>query len=180
VSAAVSEVLAELREAHPERRVETVVASGMRAEADADLLRAILANLLSNAWKFTSKHEQARIEVGVTDQAGERVFFCRDDGAGFDAENATRLFGAFQRMHQAEQFEGDGIGLAIVQRLVTRHGGRVWAESEVGGDLLLHPACLRCPGSSRSARPVRIAANAMGPGGCWRKAARLGVRQLTG
>jgi PAS domain S-box-containing protein len=131
LSAMAAEVFDELREAQPERRVETVVAPGMRAEADAALLRAILANLLSNSWKFTSRHETARIEVGVTDGGGERVFYVRDDGAGFDAASATHLFGAFQRMHNVDQFEGDGIGLATVERLVTRHGGQVWAEAEV-------------------------------------------------
>jgi PAS domain S-box-containing protein len=131
VSALATSVLDELREAQPERQVETVVAPGMRAEADTVLLRVILVNLLSNAWKFTGRHETARIEVGVTDADGERAFYVRDDGAGFDAQYATHLFGAFQRMHAAGLFEGDGIGLATVQRLVTRHGGRVWAEAEV-------------------------------------------------
>jgi light-regulated signal transduction histidine kinase (bacteriophytochrome) len=98
---------------------------------DAVLLRAILANLLSNAWKFTSRHETARIEVGVTDSADGPAFFVRDDGAGFDMEAATRLFGPFQRYHSPEDFAGDGIGLATVQRLVARLGGQAWAEAEV-------------------------------------------------
>ena len=131
VTALATEVLAELAAAEPGRRVESVVSSGLRARADAALLRAILANLLGNAWKFTGKHETARIEVGATDSDGERAFFVRDDGAGFDPAHAGHLFGAFQRMHSPGQFEGDGIGLATVQRLVTRHGGRVWAEAEV-------------------------------------------------
>ena len=117
--------------AEPGREVETVIAPDMVAAADATLLRDVLANLLGNAWKFTSKHETARIEVGVCDADGERAFFVRDDGAGFDPAYATHLFGAFQRMHQAGQFEGDGIGLATVKRLVTRMGGHVWAEAEV-------------------------------------------------
>ena len=131
LSALAAEVLAELREAQPERRVETIVAPGLRVRADAVLLRAILANLLSNAWKFTSGHETARIEVGTAGTNGGQAYFVRDDGAGFDSRNAKHLFGAFQRMHHTVEFEGDGIGLAIVQRLVTRHGGRVWAEAEV-------------------------------------------------
>ena len=131
VSVLADQVIAELREAAPERRVETVVARGLRAETDAVLLRAILANLLSNAWKFTSRHETARIEVGATDSAEGPVFFVRDDGAGFDIDAATRLFGPFQRYHGTEEFAGDGIGLATVQRLVARLGGRVWAEAEV-------------------------------------------------
>jgi PAS domain S-box-containing protein len=131
VSTMATEILAELREVQPERRVETVVAPGLHAEADAVALRAVLVNLLDNAWKFTGKHEAARIEVGVTDSGGERAFFVRDDGAGFDAKLATHLFGAFQRVHELGRFEGDGIGLATVKRLVTRHGGRVWAAAEV-------------------------------------------------
>ena len=131
VSALAAEILAELAEAEPGREVETVIAPGMRARADAVLLRVILASLLGNAWKFTSKHESARIEVGVTDSGGERAFYVRDDGAGFDMRYATHLFGAFQRMHEAGLFEGDGIGLATVQRLVNRQRGRVWAEAEV-------------------------------------------------
>jgi light-regulated signal transduction histidine kinase (bacteriophytochrome) len=115
----------------PERHVELVVKSGLRANADATLLRGILTSLLENAWKYTSKREAARIEVGVVDEGGERAFFVRDDGVGFDLDSAHYLFGAFQRFHDAEQFPGDGIGLATVQRLVPRHGGRVWAEAEV-------------------------------------------------
>ena len=131
VSAIAAAVVEELREAQPERRVVAVVAPGMRAEADAQLLRVILVNLLSNSWKFTSGHEKARIEVGVSDVGGERAFFVRDDGAGFDPKYARRLFGAFQRLHSAAEFEGDGIGLATVQRIVNRHGGRVWGEGRV-------------------------------------------------
>ncbi len=131
LTATAGEILSELAQAEPGRHVETMVAPGMRAWADAALLRSILANLLGNAWKFTGRHETARIEVGVADADGEPAFFVRDDGAGFDAAHASRLFSAFQRMHGAEEFEGDGIGLATVQRLVTRHGGRVWAEAEV-------------------------------------------------
>jgi len=131
VSSMASEVFAELAEAQPERRVEIVVTPGLRARADAVLLRAILANLLGNAWKFTRRHVTARIEVGACEEDGERAFYVRDDGAGFDPRHATHLFGAFQRMHLAAEFEGDGIGLATVQRLVTRHGGRVWARAEV-------------------------------------------------
>ena len=130
VSALAEEVLAELRSAEPGRSVECVVAPGLHAKADAVLLRMILANLLGNAWKFTGKHDTARIEVGETD-GEERAFFIRDDGAGFDARYAENLFGAFQRMHSPQEFEGVGIGLATVQRLVARHGGRVWAEAEV-------------------------------------------------
>jgi PAS domain S-box-containing protein len=131
VSAMAEEVLAELREQQPGRQVVAVVAPGITADADSALLRVILYNLLANAWKFTGKHPTASIEVGVTGGDGKRAYFVRDDGAGFDQQYATHLFGAFQRMHRADEFEGDGIGLATVQRLVTRHGGRVWAEAEI-------------------------------------------------
>ncbi|MBE3031792.1 MAG: hypothetical protein IMZ74_01125, partial [Actinobacteria bacterium] len=125
------ELATELRAEHPARRVDLSIAAKMSTDADPALARIILRNLLSNAWKFTSKHETARIKVGVTDEGGERAFFVRDDGAGFDERYAAHLFGAFQRMHSADEFEGNGIGLATVQRLVNRHGGRVWAEAEV-------------------------------------------------
>jgi signal transduction histidine kinase len=91
----------------------------------------IIVNLIGNAWKFTNGRPEAHVEVGVVDVDGERVFFVRDDGAGFDAAAAPRLFAAFQRYHTPDQFEGSGIGLASVKRLVARHGGRVWAEAEI-------------------------------------------------
>ncbi len=131
LSAVAASVLNDLRASTPERRVETLVQPGLVVVCDATLLRLILENLLGNAWKYTAKHESARIEVGVVDADGERGFYVKDDGAGFDGAYAEHLFGAFQRMHTADQFEGDGIGLATVQRLVARHGGRVWAEAEV-------------------------------------------------
>ena len=127
----VGAVVDELRRVHPERRVDVVVAPHLRARADPSLLRMILENLLGNAWKFTSHHHEARIEVGAIEVNGERAYFVRDDGAGFDAGAAHHLFGAFQRYHSPDEFDGDGIGLAIVHRLVGRHGGRVWAESAV-------------------------------------------------
>jgi PAS domain S-box-containing protein len=129
VSAVAGEILHEFRDTQPDRLVDCMVAAGLTARADPVLLRVILTNLLGNAWKFTSRHATARIEVGARDLDGERVFYVRDDGAGFDQEKATNLFGAFQRMHTPESFEGSGIGLATVQRLVARHGGRVWAEA---------------------------------------------------
>ena len=131
LSAMATSVLVDLRSEAPERRVEAVVQPDLVVDADATLLRMILTNLLSNAWKFTSRHETARIEVGVANTDGERAFFVKDDGAGFDMREAEHLFGAFQRLHTTDEFEGDGIGLATVQRLVARHGGRVWAEAEV-------------------------------------------------
>ena len=122
------EVAAELLEAEPTRDVEFLVSDGVVAEADPDLMRVVLANLLGNAWKFTSTREHARIEFGARD-AGHEIFV-RDNGVGFDMAYAAQLYGAFQRLHRTDEFPGTGIGLATVQRIVHRHGGRIWAESE--------------------------------------------------
>ncbi|MGH2524756.1 MAG: sensor histidine kinase, partial [Anaerolineales bacterium] len=104
---------------------------GAVVTGDARLLRVMLENLLGNAWKFTGKRPQARIEFGVAQRDGARVYFVRDNGAGFDMAYADKLFGAFQRLHGAHEFPGTGIGLATVQRIVQRHGGRLWAEAGV-------------------------------------------------
>jgi PAS domain S-box-containing protein len=132
LSALALAVAAENAADHPSRVVEFIVPSGLIADADPNLLRLILRELLGNAWKFTAPHDSARVEVGAVDADGERAFFVRDDGVGFDMRYAEHLFGAFQRMHQPEEFEGDGVGLATVQRLVRRHGGRACAEAEPG------------------------------------------------
>jgi len=126
-------VLAGLAEASPERRVEVIIQPEMRVRADPRLLMMALANLLGNAWKFTARRADPRIEVGERNigEAG-RVFFIRDNGAGFDMTYAGKLFNAFQRLHAGEDFEGTGIGLAIVQRIIHRHGGRIWVEAGVG------------------------------------------------
>jgi light-regulated signal transduction histidine kinase (bacteriophytochrome) len=123
-------VAAQLQSAEPGRRVEIVIAAGMVVHADPRLLRVALANLLGNAWKFTGQQARPRIEIGVT-ESGESAYFVRDNGAGFDMAYAPRLFGAFQRLHSVDEFEGTGIGLATVQRIVNRHGGRIWATAEV-------------------------------------------------
>ena len=125
-------VLERLRESQDERQVEVVIADGLVARADPRLVDIILTNLLGNAWKFTGKREAARIEFAA--KAGEQppVFLVRDNGAGFDAAYAGELFGVFQRLHSAHEFEGTGIGLVMVQRIVRRHGGQVWAEGAVG------------------------------------------------
>ncbi|OUL18791.1 histidine kinase [Nostoc sp. RF31YmG] len=122
----------ELQESQPERQVDCVIQPGLIAQGDSRLLQMMLTNLLENAWKFTSKHTQAKIEFGTMPQEnGIPIYFIRDDGAGFDMAYANKLFGPFQRLHRIDEFPGTGIGLAIVQRIVHRHGGRVWAEGVV-------------------------------------------------
>jgi PAS domain S-box-containing protein len=115
--------------AEPGRRVDIAVQDGLQATGDATLLQAALENLLGNAWKFTERREPARIEFGCREAGGERVFFVRDNGAGFDMKYADKLFGAFQRLHGPQEFEGNGIGLAMTSRIMGLHGGRIWAES---------------------------------------------------
>jgi light-regulated signal transduction histidine kinase (bacteriophytochrome) len=111
--------------------VEFVITEGIFAKGDERLLRVALENLLGNAWNFTGKHPRARIEFGTEQTNGEQVYYVRDDGAGFDMAYADKLFGAFQRLHGRTDFPGTGIGLATVQRIINRHGGRVWAEGKV-------------------------------------------------
>ena len=126
------EIIADLCKREPERRVEVEVSDGLVAYGDARLLRVVLENLIGNAWKFTEKESEARIEFGVTRFTGAPAYYVSDNGAGFEMAYADKLFGAFQRLHGSEEFEGTGIGLATVQRVVHRHGGRIWAEGEVG------------------------------------------------
>jgi PAS domain S-box-containing protein len=126
-------IAARLQERHPNRRVEFTVQPGLTAWGDAGLLEIALTNLIDNAWKFSSTRPVARIEFGRTEVEGRSAFFVRDNGVGFDMAYAHKLFGAFQRLHKASDFPGTGIGLAIVQRVVHRHNGRVWAEAEPGG-----------------------------------------------
>jgi signal transduction histidine kinase len=122
----------ELATSAPLRRVSVTIAPGVVMIGDDRLMRAVLQNLLGNAWKFTSKRATACIEFGVTEQDGTVTCFVRDNGAGFDMEYANKLFTPFQRLHGAGDFEGTGVGLATVQRIVQRHGGRVWAEGSPG------------------------------------------------
>ncbi len=121
-----------LQRAEPDRAVDVVIADGLATSADPKLLAIAFDNLLGNAWKFTSKRDRARIEVGTKLEAGRPVYYVKDDGAGFDMKYADKLFGVFQRLHSELEFPGTGIGLATVQRIVHRHGGRCWAESVVG------------------------------------------------
>lgn len=139
LSALAEDVAAELRRNQPARDVSFEIAPEVFVEGDPRLLRQAMQNLLENAWKYTSKHPSARIEFGVDDRAagapqgnvssGARVFYVRDDGAGFDGRQADQLFRPFRRMHAPSEFEGTGIGLATVQRIVQRHRGRIWAEA---------------------------------------------------
>ena len=132
LSSLAGELVAELRSGEDGRQVECVIAKGAVVEGDPALLRAALQNLIGNAWKFTRKRASARIEFGFAEEAGERTYFVRDNGAGFEMSYSDKLFGAFQRLHGQDEFPGIGIGLATVQRIVTRHGGRVWAIGAPG------------------------------------------------
>jgi len=132
LSALAAGIVEDLRMSQPGRKVEFVAEEDVAAWADVGLLKVALENLLGNAWKFTSRVPEARVEFGVAEEGGRPVYYVRDNGAGFDQAYSDKLFGAFQRLHAQEEFEGTGIGLATVARLVHRHGGRVWAEGRVG------------------------------------------------
>ena len=122
----------ELKHGEPQRQVEFDIAEGIRTEADPKLIRQLLEILMGNAWKFSSKTASSRIGFGSLEKAGERVYFVSDNGAGFDMAYAEKLFTVFHRLHRADEFEGSGVGLAIAQRIVARHGGKIWADSAPG------------------------------------------------
>jgi signal transduction histidine kinase len=132
VSDLARQVVSELQHREPERHVDVLIWEGMRAEADPRLLRAALENLIANAWKFTGKCASPRIEIGNVPDGARVTYFVRDNGAGFDMTYANKLFAAFQRLHSGNEYPGTGIGLATVQRIVHRHGGRVWADAQPG------------------------------------------------
>jgi light-regulated signal transduction histidine kinase (bacteriophytochrome) len=132
LSAIAAKIVGQLRQLHPERQVEFVLAQGLAAEGDPNLLSVALENLLGNAWKYTSRRPQARIEFTAAAGDDGMTYLVRDDGAGFDPKYAGKLFQPFQRLHPPHEFDGHGIGLATVQRIVHKHGGRVWAEGAVG------------------------------------------------
>jgi light-regulated signal transduction histidine kinase (bacteriophytochrome) len=132
LSAIVRTITTDLQKAQPERRIEFRIEDGLEAMADPGLIRIVLVNLLSNAWKFRSKRPSAVIAFGKESLNGSPAYFVRDDGAGFDPAYTNRLFGAFQRLHAASEFPGTGVGLATAQRIVHRYGGRIWAESALG------------------------------------------------
>ena len=121
----------DLQSGEPERQVEFVIVPDIIVNADHNMMRIVIENLLENAWKFTGKHDTARIELNMMEREGNPVYYVRDDGSGFDMAYAVRLFSPFQRLHKVEEFEGTGIGLATVHRIISRHGGHIWAESEV-------------------------------------------------
>ena len=127
-----TEIGAQLQAQEPKRRVDFRVEEGLSASGDAGLVRILLTNLVSNAWKFTRDKEQPVITIGSERVSGENRLFVRDNGAGFDMIYAHKLFGAFQRLHSQSEFAGEGIGLAAAQRIVNRHGGRIWAEGAMG------------------------------------------------
>jgi signal transduction histidine kinase len=131
LSALATQVMEELRQQAPERQADIRIEPGLMAQGDPVLLRSVLDNLLGNAWKYASRRDVTRIAFGTTTESGRREFVVRDNGAGFDMRFATKLFGAFQRMHGATEFPGTGIGLASVRRIIRRHGGDIRAEAAV-------------------------------------------------
>jgi light-regulated signal transduction histidine kinase (bacteriophytochrome) len=127
----VRQIVDELSGGHEGRRMAVMIEKLPEVKADANLLRQVYQNLLSNAFKYTRNRKDPLIEVGSHGKDNSTVFYVRDNGAGFDMKYSNKLFGVFQRLHRTEEFEGTGVGLAIVQRIVHRHGGRVWAEAEI-------------------------------------------------
>lgn len=138
MSAMAEEIVQQLRDANPDRKVNVSIAPGVRGEGDANLVRVALENLLENAWKFTCKTADASISFGAETDHGEPGYFVRDNGAGFDMTYADKIFEAFQRLHKDDEFPGTGIGLANVMQVVGKHGGRVWAEGKVGEGACFH------------------------------------------
>jgi signal transduction histidine kinase len=132
LSALAKGILAEFQQREPERAVECVIPDGVVGQDDPRLLHMVLENLLGNAWKFSGKKPEGRIELGTAPQDGQTVYFISDNGTGFDMTYANKLFGVFERLHTAGEFPGTGVGLSIVQRIIHRHGGQIWAESAPG------------------------------------------------
>ncbi len=125
-------VIEELATSSPKHRVSVNIDPNLKAYADNNLLRQVMENLLSNAWKYSGKTVKPKIEIGTIMHEGKQAFFVRDNGVGFDMAYADKLFQPFQRLHTGTDFAGTGIGLSIVQRIIQRHGGQVWAEGKVG------------------------------------------------
>ncbi len=156
ISGLVHDVVEELRKEQGERQVEADVGDLPDCVGDPSLIKQALVNLLSNAFKYTRQKEKAIIEIGCQQPKGETVYFVRDNGAGFDMEYAGKLFGVFQRLHSSDQYEGTGVGLSIVQRVIQRHGGRIWAESEVDKGATFY---FTLPGDSSSNPAVNSTSN---------------------
>ena len=138
LSALCTDIAAQLSADHPSRQLEWRIEPGMRMEGDKALLQIVLQNLLGNAWKFTGKTAHPVIRIGSVEQPDGTVYFVSDNGAGFDMRNTEKMFGAFQRLHLATDFPGTGIGLALVSRIILRHGGRIWPEAELGKGATFH------------------------------------------
>jgi light-regulated signal transduction histidine kinase (bacteriophytochrome) len=132
LSALARSVAEQLKRHDPQRQAEFAIREDAVVTGDSTLLRVVIDNLLGNAWKYTSSRTRARIEFGWCEESGERVYFVKDNGVGFDPASAARLFQPFHRLHTAADFPGTGIGLATVQRIIRRNGGRIWAQSAVG------------------------------------------------
>jgi light-regulated signal transduction histidine kinase (bacteriophytochrome) len=126
------DVYKELKKATPEKDIEFIISKIPDTKADINMMRVVWTNLLSNAIKFTSKNEKPKIEVGSSSDNTTTTYFVKDNGAGFDMKYIAKLFGVFQRLHSSDEFEGTGVGLANVKRVIERHGGKVWAEGKVG------------------------------------------------
>ena len=156
------DIVAELRQRSPERSVSVEIEPGLCVAGDAALLRIALENLIGNAWKFTSSKRSASIQVGRGDEDGTSVFYVKDDGDGFDMAHATRLFGAFQRLHDEREFPGNGIGLATVQRIVHRHGGRIWAAAKPASGATFSFTLAPAPSCSRSANTDAVQTEPLG------------------
>ena len=134
----VRQIVDELMELHPEQNVNIGIESNMKVFADISLLRIVMSNLLSNAWKFTSKSPAAEIKIGIITNNDETTVYVQDNGIGFDVKDAEKIFLSFQRMHGGEEFQGSGIGLATVKRIIQRHAGRVWAEPRPDGGAIFY------------------------------------------
>jgi signal transduction histidine kinase len=132
LSALSAEIMADLRRLAPEREATVDIAPGLACRADRGLLRSVMENLLGNAWKYSSRVAHAHIAVGATTVDGRTRFYVRDNGAGFESAEAGRLFRPFERLHKASEFTGTGVGLAVVQRIIERHGGQIEAQGEPG------------------------------------------------
>jgi light-regulated signal transduction histidine kinase (bacteriophytochrome) len=145
----VSGVFERLMQSDPDKRADLRVGSMPKAHGDRSLIEQVWVNLLANAIKFSSKKESPIVEVGGISEEGEQIYFVRDNGAGFDARYQEKLFGVFQRLHHDDEFPGTGVGLALVHRIVTRHGGRVWADGQLGQGATFHFTLPKEPNSGR-------------------------------